>query len=91
MVCPPQTNTGLNLILMEAENVNMTDPMRMELKEKAYDLLQGFLFAKLEGIVNSLQEENRTLSWFNGNSQVSLPKKSDEDSKFWSYEMCIRA
>ena len=28
---------------MEAENVNMTEPLRMELKEKVYGLLQDFL------------------------------------------------
>ena len=74
---------------MEAENVNMTEPLRMELKEKVYGLLQDFLIDKLKVVMNLIQEDRRNLNWFNGDSRVSLPKKStDEDyPNFWSYEM----
>ena len=48
MVCPPpKTYTDLNLILIEAENVNMTETMREGLKKKVYGLLQDFALGKL--------------------------------------------
>ena len=47
MVCPPpKTYTDLNLILIEAENVNMTETMREGLKKKVYGLLQDFALGK---------------------------------------------
>ena len=90
MVCPPpHTHTDLNLILMEVENVNMTEAIRTELKENVYKLFQNFLIDKLKLVMNLIQEDRRNLNWFNGDSRVSLPKKStDEDyPNFWSYKM----
>ena len=74
MVCPPpKTYTDLNLILIEAENVNMTETMREGLKKKVYGLLQDFALGKLMRVMNLIQEEGRNFNWFNGDSVVSLP------------------
>ena len=88
MVCPPpNTHTDLNLILMEADKIELTESMRTELRQKVYELLQDYLFGKLEGIMNLFQEDRRYVNWFNGNRRVALPKKTNYDSETWSYKI----
>ena len=70
-VCPPKNSfTDLNYDLMMADNISLTDEMKDELYEFAWESIEEYL-----GLIKlyNFQERNQVYNWYFGFSKVSIP------------------
>ena len=71
-VCPPKnTYTDLNYDLMLTENMTLTEAMRDEIFEYAFEVLTENTFPMTNW--SKLQEEDRGYNWYHGYSRIIAP------------------
>ena len=82
-VCPPKnTFTDLNHELMMAENTTIDEEDRKKLLYFAMDLLQDQLYDEFMFNLSIVQEENRYYNWYNGYTDIVLPRTNDRTKSF---------
>ena len=87
-VCPPiNTFTDLNHELMMAENITIEEEDKQKLLFFAMDLLQDQLYEEFMFNLSIVQEENRFYNWYNGYTDIVLPRTNERTK---SFEVTIR-
>ena len=82
-VCPPKnTLTDLNHELMMAENRTIDEEDKKELLFFAMDLLQDQLYEEFMFNLSIVQEENRYYNWYNGYTEIVLPRTNERTTSF---------
>ena len=74
-VCPPKnTYTDLNYDLMLTANMTLTEAMRDEIFEYAFEVLTENTFPMTNW--SKLHEEDRGYNWYHGHTQIKSPRYS---------------